>query len=205
MTYQPGQHVFSTEQEAVLMARIKAGDAAACGEVAVAFMPLINRLARKAAGRLAGEAEDLQQSIICKILQPELYQNHVPDAGHSLEQLITGVARFSVIDEIRLRGRWSGILVSGDTALGDEDGAQTHFDLIASTAAGPEQINESRQISLRVAAAFARLSAQDQTLIERVAEGDKPGDVAADMGLSPEVVRQRLSRARKSMQQAYAG
>lgn len=39
----------------------------------------------------------------------------------------------------------------------------------------------------------------------RIAEGDKPGQIASDLGMKPETLRKRLSRARSSMQQAYEG
>ena len=167
------------EAELSLVARLRAGDASAFDEVHAEFQPrLLNFLARLCRRREL--AEDLLEETWLRLV------THAPrlsDDTHLGPWLFT-VARNRYVSHCRSR------------PLEDPyDGA--FLSLWPSTGASPFDEAAARQLERRVEAALAELPASYREVVQLVSmEGLRPSEAAARCGVTPETMRQRLSRAR---------
>lgn len=167
-----------TPDLSTLVSRVAAGDSQAETEIVVHFAPRVRAMAvvRTRDRDLAG---DLTQDTLLAVLQA-MRKGQVRDRDR-IEGFVAGVAR-NVINNYKRRR-----LRHPESPL-DED---TPAFAVADDHDGPER----RRL---MAAALAELSPPDRQVLRlTLVEGLKPGEIARQIGVSPDVARTRKSRALK--------
>lgn len=176
--------VVDRETELALVARLRVGDEAAFDAVYDEFRARIfNFLARLSHRR--DVAEDLAEETWLRLVKyaPRL------DPETRLAPWLFTVARNVYFTYCRARG-----LEEPAALLGLE------------VAAPPSPFDEAAasELERRVSRALPRLSGRDREALLLVAGGLTPGDAASVCGLTPEAMRQRLSRARERLARELA-
>lgn len=162
-----------------LVARLARGDADAEGTLVEHFTPRI-RAMMTARTRDLDLARDLTQDTLIALLQA-LRQGQLREHDR-LSAFAHGIARNIVNNYFRTRQR--------------EPTSQPIVDDLA-VAAPAEDREEQERIAL-LQQGLAELSPSDREILQMtLADGLKPGEIAARLGLTSEVVRARKSRAQK--------
>jgi RNA polymerase sigma-70 factor, ECF subfamily len=167
-----------TPDLSTLVSRVAAGDSQAETEIVVHFAPRVRAMAvvRTRDRDLAG---DLTQETLLAVLQA-MRKGQVRDRDR-IEGFVAGVARNVINNYKRRRLRHPESPLDEDTPAFAVDDDHD----------GPER----RRL---MAAALAELSPPDrQVLLLTLVEGLKPGEIARQIGVSPDVARTRKSRALK--------
>lgn len=162
-----------------LVERIVRGDRSAEEQLVIEFGPRIHALVIARTGR-STDAQDLTQDVLLAVLQA-LRRDQLNDAS-KLQAYILGTARNVVSNYLR---------TSRPQSVGTED-------VKAPRTSWPDWTSEFLERRMLVRKAMNVLSAPDQSILElTLVRGLKPGEIAVQMGLSKDVVRQRKSRALK--------
>lgn len=171
----------SPAEQSALAARVAAGEAGAEEEFARFYRPRVLSVMRarlrdwEAAGELANDA--LMASL------QALRARRITHADR-LSAFVAGTARNVANNYIRTRARQPRSEPLDDELPGVD----------------PVQEIEDRERRAQVRREIERLDTTDRAVLEMtLVDGLKPGEIAARLGLSPEVVRQRKSRAVRKM------
>jgi RNA polymerase sigma factor (sigma-70 family) len=170
-----------TQESVTLVVRIREGDPAAEDALVRLFSKRVSLmvLARTRDPEAAGE---LTQDILLAVLQA-LRKSKIKEP-EKLSAFVCGTARNLVNNYFRVRGQQPKL----ESLSLDPQMAQTTDD--------PEH---SERINL-VRRALERLDSTDRKiLLMTLVEGLKPGEIAGQLNLTPEVARQRKSRAVKKV------
>jgi RNA polymerase sigma-70 factor (ECF subfamily) len=168
--------LLTSQEQADLVARVRAGDPAAETRVAELFSPAIQAMAR-ARSRGAADPQDVCQDALIAVIT-SLRRGQLRD-GERLAAFVAGVARNVIHAEFRSRTR------------GGEPLAELH-EPVADLR--DEIARRDRRRLLRDA--LAEVTASDrQILVLTLVQGLKSGEVATRLGLDSQVVRARKSRA----------
>ena len=131
-------------------------------------------------------AEDLAQEVWLKLAR---HAKDLREDTHLSAWLFT-VARNAFLSH----RRWSVLDVSR-LVIGSDDEAEG-----VSPDAGPDATHEARETATRLERALGRLPLASREVLLLVAvEGFEPAEAAEMLGLKPEALRQRLSRARTQL------
>lgn len=173
----------SPEEQSALAGRVAAGEAAAEEEFARFYRPRVLCVMR-ARLRDWEAARELANDALMASLQA-LRAGRVTH-GDRLSAFVAGTARNIANNYIRTRARQPRSEPLDDELPGVD----------------PVQEIEESERRAQVRTQIARLDATDRAVLEMtLVDGLKPGEIAARLGLSSEVVRQRKSRAvRKVME-----
>jgi RNA polymerase sigma factor (sigma-70 family) len=160
-----------------LVERVAQGDRAAEAQLAEYLTPRL-RVMMRAKTRDAELARDLTQDAVIEVLKA-LRRGQLREPGR-LIAFVHGVARNVANNYVRTRR--------------DDTGHEPLSDLLAQPL-DEADAHERRDLVMR---GLAEISPSDREILDLVLlEGLKPGEIAARMGLAPEVVRTRKSRALK--------
>lgn len=174
---------FGGVEELGLAERIVKGDRIAEGELVHAFGQRIFALLC-ARTRDPEASRDLLQDVLIAVLMA-LRQGQLREAD-KLPAFVLSVARHKAQSYLRDRSR--------DTAeqlLDDEEGPPVQ---------AASELFEIAEREALVRKALERLDSTDREILMRtLTQGQKPGAIAQALGLSPDAVRQRKSRAIKKM------
>lgn len=172
---------FSADASAALFERIRLGDAAAEEELVQSFGGRVFAMA-VARTRDREASRDLVQDVLWAVVQAlRGGQLRAPD---KLAAFVSGTARNLINNYCRTRTR----------ALPDVHHAPV------SSMADASQMVEDQQRALRVRRAVSELESDDRRILMlTLVDGLTPGEIASRLRLSPDVVRQRKSRAIKKV------
>jgi RNA polymerase sigma factor (sigma-70 family) len=172
------------EIELRLVARLKAGEAAAFEAIYDAYRPrLFSFLARLS--RRRDVAEDLLE---------ETWLRLVARAGELNDDTCVGAWLFTVARNLYLS--WCRHRALDDWRLSD----LTPCWPMPAPGETPFEAAARSQVEGRLERALARLSTQDREVLLLVAaEGLTPAEAASSLGLAPEALRKRLQRARERL------
>jgi len=160
-----------------LVERVAQGDRAAEDQLAEYLTPRL-RVMMRAKTRDAELSRDLTQDAVIEVLKA-LRRGQLREPGR-LIAFVHGVARNVANNYVRTRR--------------DDTGHEPLSDLLAQPL-DEADAHERRDLVTR---GLARISPSDREILDLVlVEGLKPGEIAARMGLAPEVIRTRKSRALK--------
>ena len=160
-----------------LVERVAQGDRAAEAQLAEYLTPRL-RVMMRAKTRDAELSRDLTQDAVIEVLKA-LRRGQLREPGR-LIAFVHGVARNVANNYVRTRR--------------DDTGHEPLSDLLAQPL-DEADAHERRDLVTR---GLAQISPSDREILDLVlVEGLKPGEIAARMGLAPEVVRTRKSRALK--------
>ena len=175
--------IVEREIELRLVARIKAGDAAAFEAVYAAFRPrLFSFLVRLC--RRRDVAEDLLEETWLRLVARGAALT--PDTR--LGPWLFTVARNLHLSWWRRRALEDASMLGLLPSWPEPARGETPFEATART-----------ETQRRLETALARLSVPDRELLLLVAEGFTPAEAAAALGLTPEASRKRLQRARERL------
>jgi RNA polymerase sigma-70 factor (ECF subfamily) len=165
-----------------LVARLRRREPAAFDDVYARYHPRIFRFLLRLAGRRS-VAEDLFQ---------DTWLAAAKHAGDLTEETDLGAWLFTIArNRFRSHRRWAFLDFAQRERLTHEP--QEH-------APSPDRTAEARAEVAAVTAAFARLTpAHREVLLLAVVEGMETAQVGAVLGLKPDAVRQRISRARAEL------
>ncbi len=177
--------LIDSREEQALMAKARAGDAAAFEEVVRTFQGPIYRLCRRMTGAHQS-ADDLAQETFLKAYRA------LPGFREGLDVYawLRRIAVNATLNYLKARRR--------EEPLGDRDNAVPD--------AAPQDELQRREAEDRFRAALRALP-DDQRLVFtlRVAEGLSYRDIARELRLAPGTVMSRLARARRRLKAALAG
>jgi RNA polymerase sigma-70 factor, ECF subfamily len=160
-----------------LVERVAQGDRAAEAQLAEYLAPRL-RVMMRAKTRDAELSRDLTQDAVIEVLKA-LRRGQLREPGR-LIAFVHGVARNVANNYVRTRR--------------DDTGHEPLSDLLAQPL-DEADAHERRDLVTR---GLAQISPSDREILDLIlVEGLKPGEIAARMGLAPEVVRTRKSRALK--------
>jgi RNA polymerase sigma factor (sigma-70 family) len=160
-----------------LVERVAQGDGAAEAQLAEYLTPRL-RVMMRAKTRDAELARDLTQDAVIEVLKA-LRRGQLREPAR-LNAFVHGVARNVANNYVRTRREDTGHEPLSDLLAQPLDEVDAH---------------ERRDLVTR---GLAQISPSDREILDLVlVEGLKPGEIAARMGLAPEVVRTRKSRALK--------
>jgi RNA polymerase sigma factor (sigma-70 family) len=160
-----------------LVERVAQGDRAAEAQLVEFLTPRL-RVMMRAKTRDAELARDLTQDAVIEVLK-SLRRGQLREPGR-LIAFVHGVARNVANNYVRTRR--------------DDTGHEPLSELLAQPL-DEADAHERRDLVTR---GLAQISPSDREILDLVlVEGLKPGEIAARMGLAPEVVRTRKSRALK--------
>jgi RNA polymerase sigma factor (sigma-70 family) len=173
-------------EQASLAEALRNGDPAAETQLAQVFSPKIYLLAL-ARTRDREAARDLVQEVLIAVLRA--LRNGQLRESEKLAAFIQGTARNLVNNYLRTRGHQPDFVpLPPDSALAARSGSS----------------QESDRIGL-VLRALEKLEIIDRKIMLMIlVDGLKPGEIAYQLGLTSEVVRQRKSRATKKVSQYVA-
>ncbi len=179
----PPEHL-SPQSQATLAERIRTGDPAAEEELVRWFSERVFLLL-VARTRDQETARELVQEVLFAVLRA-LRNGHLRE-GQRLSAYVHGTARNLANNYLRQRGRQPVVVPV------DPDLFPTH---------SSDQFESSERLRL-VGRALDRLEAAERRILHlTLVEGLKPGEIARQLGLTPEVVRTRKSRAVKKVTEA---
>lgn len=178
-------HPDSVRADAALVARVGAGDSAACRALVDGHLGRIHGLAWRMLGDRA-EAEDVAQDAFLRLWRQAGRWRAEARVGTWLHR----VAHNLCVDRLRKR--------RGDT--GDEPPE------LPDPAPGPAADHQRSQVARRVEAALARLPERQRAAITLVHYQELGNIDAADiMGVSVEALESLLSRGRRGLREALSG
>jgi len=170
--------------EVSLADRVRGGEEGAEEEFVIRFHRRVYVMAL-ARTRDPEVAEDLAQEAMLGVLQG-LREGRLID-GEKLSGYVRGAAKNLINNHFRVRGRTTVEGVIPEREVGQDD---------------PEQLVAERENLEIVERALAELKPDDREILRMtLVDGLKPGEIAARIGLTSEVVRKRKSRACKRLQQ----
>lgn len=171
-----------TAEETELIARLRRREPAAFDDAYALYHPRIFRFLLRLAGRRQ-VAEDLFQ---------DTWLAAARHAGNLDEDTDLGAWLFTIArNRFRSHRRWSFLDFAQRERLTHEP---------PDLAPSPDREVEARAEAAAVTEAFARLTpAHREVLLLAVVEGMETAQVAAVLGLKPDAVRQRISRARAEL------
>lgn len=170
-TVQPGA--------ATLPERVRLGEAAAEAELVTAFRPgLVVMLYLRTRDR--GLAEELAHDVLLAVLEA-LRAGKLREAER-LGGFVHGTARNLMNNHFRRK-----------SAAPTLEPLDAHIERLPTAPAEDREVHERRAVVRR---AIEELEGQDRSVLSlTLVEGLKPGEIAARLGVSPEAVRMRKSRA----------
>ena len=163
---------------ALLIGRIRGGDAQAAQELIRKYEPAIRREARLRLGpslRPLFDSIDLCQSVLGSFFVRVAAGHYELDSPAQLMRLLVAMTRNKVREKARKRREWK----LGDSEPVDE--AEGHPDAI---------LNRDFLIEFR-----RRLSSDERLLWDRRGNDASWKNIASDLGATPEALRQQYSRA----------
>ena len=170
--------------EMSLADRVRAGDRSAEDELVVRFHRRVYVMAL-ARTRNPETAEDLAQEVMLGVLQGLRDGRLI--VGQNLSAYVHGTARNLINNHFRVCARTKAEGVILEREVGQDD---------------PEESAAERERLEMVERALAELKPDDREILRMtLVDGLKPGEIAAQIGLTSEVVRKRKSRACKRLQQ----
>jgi RNA polymerase sigma factor (sigma-70 family) len=173
---------------AALARRVQAGDRSAEDELVLVLQEALGSFLRRRLRDIEA-ARELTSDVLMAVLHA-VRENRLQDI-RKLPAFVRGTARNLANNHLRARlARPVEEPLLGDPASED-----------------PTQELEQQERAAQVEAAISRLTGSErQIVLMTIEEGLKPAEIARDLGLSPEAVRARKSRAlRKLMAAARAG
>jgi len=179
-----GKRGFRIKNEAKLLRRLRAGESAALGEIMEAYTPYVAAIVR---------------NIIDPPLQEEDVEEVVADVFVSLWRNADGVGEGKLCPWLAAvtRNRAKDKLRALHLALPLEE------DALELAVEGPETEAVRREAILATKEAVDALGEPDRSIFRRYYYlYQKTDEIAADMGLKPSVVRNRLSRGREKIKKA---
>lgn len=182
-----GFPLLSAEEQADLAARVQAGDRAAETRIVELFSPAIRAMARVRA-RGAVDQHDVCQDVLIAVITA-LRRGQLREVER-LAAFVAGVARNVISNELRVRRNRTGQpLEADDVAIAD---------------LRDEMAERDRARMIR--SALGDVTPGDrQILVLSLVQGLKSGEVATRLGLDPQVVRARKSRALRRLIERMKG
>ena len=166
---------------AALVRRVQAGDRSAEDELVVHFQRGLSFFLRRRL-RDSEAARELTNDVLMAMLRA-VRENRLQDAG-KLSAFVQGTARNLLNNH--LRARFARPVVEPLGAEPASDDPNIDFEL------------KERVAQMEAAIAALGLT-ERRILLMTIEDGLKPGEIARDLGLSPEVVRARKSRALRKL------
>ena len=173
--------VFSPQQQSTLVDRIRRGEPAAEEELVRAFSNRVMFLVL-ARTRDREAAADLTQEILLAVVLA-LRNSQVREAER-LAAFVYGTARNLINNYLRSRSRQP---------------RQDSIDAALEVPSGCDPVEDQERVALVHRAVGALEKTDRQILMLTLGEGLKPGEIAARLGMTSEVVRTRKSRALKKI------
>lgn len=172
-----------------LVVKAKAGDVEAFGEIYNHYLNPIFRFI-VGLGVNPDDAADITQDVFIKAWQKI---DQYADQGHSFGAWLYVIARTTAIDWLKKK---KPVLI----------GAEVHFwDTLPSSLPGPEQASEAGLTSGLIQTALAKLGHNDREVIVLYYMSElSHEEIAQILGISTEAVRQRKSRALKTLRDQVA-
>jgi RNA polymerase sigma-70 factor (ECF subfamily) len=170
--------LLTPEEQSLLAERVRSREPSAEEELVRLFAGRVSVLAF-ARTRDRELARDLTQDVMLAVVLA-LRNGHLREAER-LAAFVYGTARNVINNYLRTRSRVPRI----DPLDGELEAAATRFD----------QVEKSERVGLVRRALDSLDSTDRQILLLTLTEGLKPGEIAARLGLTSEVVRTRKSRA----------
>jgi RNA polymerase sigma-70 factor, ECF subfamily len=181
-----------------LLMRVKDREEAAWRRLVYLYSPMVYRWARKA-GLQPDDAEDVVQNVFLAVASDiEYFQRHRP--GDSFRGWLWTICRHKVLDHFRAKERHA--LAAGGTT------AQQRLQQF--TVPEPDDDDESGEMCRLRHRAVATLREQFEkhvwaAFLRTVVGGDRPADVAADLGLSVATVYRARNRVLERLRTELAG
>lgn len=171
-------------KDAKWIRRLQAGDRFALNQVMEAYTPYLSAVVWRAMGP-AATAQDVEEVVSDAFLALWSHRGTL-DPEKGLKAWLAAVARNGAIDRLRSSPLPPLPLEAAEGTAGP----------------GLDQEVEGRMFAARLRAAVEQLGPPDDVLILRFYyEGDRLGEIAADLGLSPSAAKVRLHRARQKLKQ----
>lgn len=169
-------------EDAELVARLRRREPGAFDDAYARYHPRIFRFLLRLAGRRS-VAEDLFQ---------DTWLAAARNAGDLTEETDLGAWLFTIArNRFRSHRRWAFLDFAQRERIGHEPPEH---------APAPDRLAEARAEAAAVTEAFARIApAHREVLLLSVVEGMETAQVGLVLGLKPDAVRQRLSRARAEL------
>jgi RNA polymerase sigma-70 factor (ECF subfamily) len=172
-----------------LIRRVRAGDAAAAGELVRTYEPAIRRAARvrlvdKRLGRVL-DSMDICQSVLASFFVRAALGQYELDKPEQLLKLLATMARNKLADHARQEQ--AGRRDNRRTEAGSAEDRQ-----LAASGPTPSQQVAAKEIFHEV---HRRLTPDERILADHRAQGREWIEIAAEVGGTPEALRKRLSRA----------
>ncbi len=179
-----------------LVARSKAGDAEAFGELVQKYEHKIYNLAYRLVGNHADAADMAQDGLIRAFLAIKSYRGEASFQTW-LYRIVTNVCR----DELRYRNRRPQISLDESAETGEKD----YYRQVADQRPLPDQTFEAQETQAEIQEAISALAMDYRmVLVMREFQDLSYEEIAATLHISIGTVKSRLSRARQNLRQKLA-
>ena len=188
-----------SEDFASLIRRVRAGDEQAAAELVRRYEPAIRRAARvrmvdTRLNRLF-DSMDICQSVLGSFFVRTALGQFELETPDQLLKLLATMARNKLANQLKLHGtgkRDFRRAEGNEGRLGDDELAPRRLENLAGPGASP-----SSEVAVRdlLDEARRRLSADELQLLDRRQQGREWKEIAAELGSTPDALRQRLTRA----------
>jgi DNA-directed RNA polymerase specialized sigma24 family protein len=156
------------------------GDEIAAGDVRRGLTALLQRRVPRQ------DVEDVAQTVLCDALAART----MPSDPEELRKWLTGIARHKVADFHRHSARTNARMSSAAPEA---------------IASGAPALEEREMLKTLLEEPRTRRDAETMEWLVREHDGERLADIAAERGISPLVVRQRVSRFRRALRSRWSG